>query len=57
MGQIAEMRTALRRVAIGRPTQSAIFVGLRGVGKTVVLVKEKAVAEELGFPTIAVEAH
>ncbi len=57
LAQIGEVETALRRVAIGRPAQSAIFVGLRGVGKTVVLVRMRAIAEELGFATIAIEAH
>ena len=57
MGLMDDLQTSLRRVTIGRPTQSSIFVGLRGVGKTVVLVKAKAVAEELGYTTIAIEAH
>ena len=32
-------------------------MGLRGVGKTVLLVKIRAVAEELDYRTLAVEAH
>ena len=33
----ATLRTALERVRIGRPAKSAMLVGLRGVGKTVLL--------------------
>jgi hypothetical protein len=38
-------------------TRSAIFVGLRGVGKTVLLNKVRAIAEERQFHCIFVEAH
>ena len=51
------VKIALQRIAIERPSQSAILVGLRGVGKTVLLVKIRAVAEELDYRTLAVEAH
>lgn len=54
---IAEATVSLRRTAIGRSTQSPILVGLRGVGKTVLLVKIKDVADLEGFHTISVEAH
>jgi len=47
----------LQRVTLGRPVQFPILVGLRGVGKTVLLVKAKAMAEALGFVVIDVEAH
>ncbi|MEK9284744.1 MULTISPECIES: hypothetical protein [unclassified Bradyrhizobium] len=43
---------ALRRTGLGRPTQSPILVGLRGVGKTV-----NELADKEGFHTISVEAH
>ena len=37
---------ALKRTAQGRPVQSPILVGLRGVGKTVLLVRIKELAEK-----------
>jgi hypothetical protein len=49
--------TALQRVAQQRPTQSLIMVGLRGVGKTVLLNKLNDQAEREGFKTVLVEAH
>ena len=48
---------ALQRVAQGRATQSLILVGLRGVGKTVLLVRIRNIAEQLGYRTAFVEAH
>ncbi|MBB3997161.1 ATP-binding protein [Aureimonas pseudogalii] len=50
-------RVALQRIRLGRSVQSPILVGLRGVGKTVLLVKVKEIAEKEGFRTISVEAH
>ncbi len=49
--------TALERLQIGRPTRSQILVGLRGVGKTVLLNRIREIAEERGFEAILVEAH
>lgn len=49
--------TALQRTALGRPTQSLILVGLRGVGKTVLLNRLSEQAEGLGFKTASIEAH
>lgn len=54
---ISEATVSLRRTAIGRATQSPILVGLRGVGKTVLLVKIKDIADLEGFHSISVEAH
>ncbi|WP_141933507.1 AAA family ATPase [Bradyrhizobium sp. UNPA324] len=54
---INEATVALRRTQAGRPTQSPILVGLRGVGKTVLLVKMNEMAEKEGFHAISVEAH
>src|SRR4051812_42441445 len=54
---LADVRVALQRIAIGRPAQSAILVGLRGVGKTVLLVKIQELAEGLGYKTQLIEAH
>ncbi len=48
---------AMRRIALGKSAQSLILVGLRGVGKTVLLVRLKALAEQLGYRASLVEAH
>ncbi|MBI5163732.1 MAG: hypothetical protein HY985_07500 [Magnetospirillum sp.] len=52
-----DANVALRRVAIGRPAQSSILVGLRGVGKTVLLVRIEEMAAEQTYKTFLVEAH
>jgi hypothetical protein len=54
---IATATTALQRIALGRPTQSLIMVGLRGVGKTVLLNRFNDIAESHGVRTAFVEAH
>src|SRR5271156_279321 len=54
---LSAIDVSLRRIAIGRPTQSSILVGLRGVGKTVLLVRSKEMAEKAGYKTLSVEAH
>ncbi len=54
---LRDIDIALQRVAIGRSTQSSIMVGLRGVGKTVLLVRASAMAADHGYRTLAVEAH
>ncbi len=57
-GEIIEnMRTVLRRVMARRPVQFPILVGLRGVGKTVLLVRARELAIAEGFLTIQVECH
>lgn len=48
---------ALKRVSIGRPERSMIMVGLRGVGKTVMLNELEQMAEDNGFLAVSVEAH
>ena len=50
------VRIALERVRAGRPTKSILMVGLRGVGKTVLLDKLREDAEAVGMQTIRVEA-
>ena len=50
------VRIALERVRAGRPTKSILMVGLRGVGKTVLLDKLSDDAAALGMETIRVEA-
>ena len=54
---IGAATVSLRRIAKGKPTQSVIMVGLRGVGKTVLLNRMKAIASEEGFETAFIEAH
>jgi len=50
------LRVALERARIGRPAKSAMLVGLRGVGKTVLLDRVREGAEAAGIHTIRVEA-
>ena len=50
------VRIALERVQAGRPAKSILMVGLRGVGKTVLLDKLREDAEASGKQTIRVEA-
>jgi hypothetical protein len=54
---IREANDALSRIKTGRPAQSLILVGLRGVGKTVLLVRLNDDATKLGFKACLVEAH
>ena len=53
---IATANTALQRVLIGRPAQSEMLLGLRGVGKTVLLNKIEQMSEGLGYLNSFVEA-
>jgi hypothetical protein len=48
--------TALQRVLLGKSAQSQMLLGLRGVGKTVLLNKIEEIAEEAGFLTSFIEA-
>lgn len=50
------VRVALQRARIGRPAKSVILVGLRGVGKTVLLDRMRNDAESEGIHTIRLEA-
>ena len=49
-------RIALARTRIGRPCKSTLMVGLRGVGKTVLLDRMREDAEAQGMYALAVEA-
>lgn len=49
-------RVALARIRAGKPSKSLLMVGLRGVGKTVLLDKMREDAEAAGLRTIRVEA-
>lgn len=50
------LRVALERSRLGRPAKSAMLVGLRGVGKTVLLDRVREDAEAAGIHTVRVEA-
>lgn len=50
------VRVALQRVRRGLPTKSVLMVGLRGVGKTVLLDRIREEAEEAGLHTLRIEA-
>lgn len=52
----ASLRIALERARIGRPAKSAMLVGLRGVGKTVLLDRVREDAEAAGIHTVRIEA-
>lgn len=54
---LADADVALKRVANGRHAQSLILVGLRGVGKTVLLVRMQEMAETLGYKVHLIEAQ
>ncbi len=49
-------RIAIERIRRGRPAQSLLLVGLRGVGKTVLLDKIRDEAESRGIYTLQIEA-
>jgi len=50
------VRIAIERVRRGLPTKSVLMVGLRGVGKTVLLDRMRDDAEDSGIHTIRIEA-
>ena len=50
------VRIALERTRLGRPAKSILMVGLRGVGKTVLLDRMRDDAEATGIHTLSVEA-
>ena len=54
---LEQARVALHRLRAGRPAKSMILVGLRGVGKTVLLNRIRLIAEEGGYRALFVEAH
>src|SRR3990172_1147512 len=47
---------ALHRIRLGRPEKSQMLLGLRGVGKTVLLNKIAALAERIGYVVVQMEA-
>lgn len=53
---IENARVALERIRRGRPAKSLLLIGLRGVGKTVLLNRLRQNAEAAGFRTVRIEA-
>lgn len=53
---LESIRIALERVRRGLPSKSVLMVGLRGVGKTVLLDRMREDAEAAGLHTVRVEA-
>ena len=51
-----QARIATERIRRGRPAKSILMVGLRGVGKTVLLDRIRDDAESSGFYTVRIEA-
>jgi hypothetical protein len=54
---LRQAQIALHRLRAGRAAKSMILVGLRGVGKTVLLNRIRLIAEEGGYRALFVEAH
>jgi hypothetical protein len=54
---VAAAELALTRIRDGRPAKSFVSVGLRGVGKTVVLNKVQRLAEDQNYQAAYIEAH
>jgi hypothetical protein len=54
---LEQARIGLGRTKLGRPAKGFIAVGLRGVGKTVLLREVLRMAEEAGFRICFIEAH
>ena len=51
-----QVRVAIARIRRGNPAKSILLVGLRGVGKTVLLEKMRLDAEKTGIHTLRIEA-
>lgn len=54
---LSHAQNALLRVQQRRPAQSLILVGLRGVGKTVLLVRMREIAREIGYHALMLEVN
>ena len=50
------VRIAIARIRLGNPAKSLMMVGLRGVGKTVLLDRMREEAEATGIQTLRIEA-
>lgn len=53
---IEDARVAIERALLGKPSRSQMFLGLRGVGKTVLLNTVETMARERGHITSTIEA-
>src|SRR6202051_1113024 len=51
-----DVNVRLQRLRLGRPAKSMMLVGLRGVGKTVLLDQIRKDAEAAGLQTVRIEA-
>ncbi len=51
-----KVRVAIERVRRGKPDKSVLMIGLRGVGKTVLLDRLRMDAEKAGIETMRIEA-
>jgi AAA ATPase domain len=54
---LEQARVTLGRVKAGRPERSFLLVGLRGVGKTVLLNKVRELASGFDYHAVLIEAH
>lgn len=53
---IEDASVTLDRIIAGRPEKSLLLIGLRGVGKTVLLNEIQYIAEKKGYKTVFIEA-
>ena len=54
---LSKAKIALERLRRGKPEKSFFLVGLRGVGKTVLLNEIRKIADEGGYYSVFIEAH
>ena len=54
---LERVKIALNRIKNGRSEKSLMLVGLRGVGKTVLLNKVREMSEELNYKTMFIETY
>ena len=54
---LAKAKISIQRVQNNRSAKGFIFIGLRGVGKTVLLNEVQRLAEQLGCKSLHIEAH
>lgn len=53
---LGDANTAIQRALLGKPSRSQVLLGLRGVGKTVLLNTIEEMADDAGHVTSAIEA-
>lgn len=54
---LEQAKLTLARIRAGRPERSQLLVGLRGVGKTVLLNRIRELADQEGYRSVMIEAH